>query len=84
MKENKEGEEKSSNEETIPQNKEKTIEKKEENLHKERKKPNIYIPIFEINIKYYQMKLDKKNKNKKKENINNIINIFPQQRNPIM
>ena len=52
MKEKKELEVKTYNEESETKNKEKIIEKKEEKLQKERKRPNIYIPIFEINFNY--------------------------------
>ena len=46
-------------------------------VKKKRKKPDITIPIFQINLIYNQMKFEKKNKGKKKEKQINLLNIFP-------
>ena len=53
---------------------------------KERKKPDISIPIFQINLLYNQMKIEKKQTKKKKKKKKNkkCFNFFPQNQNNFM
>ena len=48
-----------------------------QNTKKKRKKSSFNIPIIQINIKYYEKKIQQRNKNKKKEKSSNFHNIFP-------
>ena len=61
------------------QNKEKNINNSQ-HVIKQKKKPTFNIPIFQINMKYYEIKKRAKNKNGKEKHINS-FNFFPINKN---